>query len=405
MNILFVVGGCLKQNSSANLCHLAYINGFLENDHRIDIISLSERDCPIDSSIVLPKIDKWYTFDGSLYSHMASRKNKHGAEKSVISAPNNSNNSRSRIKNRIVRKVKDILISFYGEYGLEMGWVKRASKFQSNKQYDLVISLATPAASHLLTAILSKKGRIESKYWCQIWEDPWQLDLYSTDNRNKKFKEEKKLVSLPDKVIYVSPITLQNQKRLYPESSEKMIWLPLPYYYKKQYGPTNNTKLQYGYYGDYHSHVRNLEPFYIAAQNTQINANIVGNPSGLFSETEKIKIQPRVGLRELEKLETKTDVLVFVCNLSGGQIPGKIYQYSATNKIILFVLDGTQSEKDQIREYFEKFNRYIFCENTVESIECAIHQIENGIISSINNEPIESFSPANIARSILENCK
>ena len=102
------------------------------------------------------------------------------------------------------------------------------------------------------------------------------------------------------------------------------------------------------------------------------------------------------------QIEAKTDVLVFLCNLKGGQIPGKIYQYSATNKTILFILDGTKQEISILKKYFGKFNRYVFCENNEDSIKRAVNDIINGNIDSIDNKPIEDFNPKNIMKFILE---
>ena len=107
-------------------------------------------------------------------------------------------------------------------------------------------------------------------------------------------------------------------------------------------------------------------------------------------------------LNELKPIEDKTNVLVFLCNRKGGQIPGKIYQYSATYKTILFILDGTDEEKKVLKSYFEQFNRYIFCENTVEDIECAIKLIENNDFGNVKNEPIDEFNPAKTIMKVLE---
>ena len=93
---------------------------------------------------------------------------------------------------------------------------------------------------------------------------------------------------------------------------------------------------------------------------------------------------------------------MFLCNRQGGQIPGKIYQYSATDKTILFILDGTEDEQAVLKDYFGKFNRYVFCRNTVEDITCAIRQIESGDIGSVRNVPLDDFEPAKIVTSILE---
>mgnify|MGYP004527527113 FL=1 len=104
----------------------------------------------------------------------------------------------------------------------------------------------------------------------------------------------------------------------------------------------------------------------------------------------------------MRPIEDSTNVLVFLCNRKGGQIPGKIYQYSATGKTILFILDGTEGEQTVLKDYFGKFNRYVFCRNTVEDITCAIRQIESGDIGSVRNVPLDDFEPAKIVTSILE---
>lgn len=210
-------------------------------------------------------------------------------------------------------------------------------------------------------------------------------------------------MSLAEHICYVSPLTLENQKKLYPESAHKMYWAPLPFYYKNdEQGSTVNKYNNYGYFGDYAPASRDLAPFYAAAKNIGVNVNICGNPSNLFAQTDKITIYPRLQLGELKPIEDKTNVLVFLCNRKGGQIPGKIYQYSATYKTILFILDGTDEEKKVLKSYFEQFNRYIFCENTVEDIERAIKLIENNDFGNVKNEPIDEFNPAKTIMKVLE---
>ena len=147
---------------------------------------------------------------------------------------------------------------------------------------------------------------------------------------------------------------------------------------------------------------RDLESFYKAADKAGVEVNICGNPSNLFRSTDKIHIHPRLPLAELKPIEDGTNVLVFLCNRKGGQIPGKIYQYSATDKTILFILDGTEDEQAVLKDYFGKFNRYVFCRNTVEDITCAIRQIESDNIGSVRNVPLDDFEPAKIVTSILE---
>lgn len=55
-----------------------------------------------------------------------------------------------------------------------------------------------------------------------------------------------------------------------------------------------------------------------------------------------------------------------------------------------------------LKSYFEQFNRYIFCENTVEDIERAIKLIENNDFGNVKNEPIDEFNPAKTIMKVLE---
>lgn len=116
---------------------------------------------------------------------------------------------------------------------------------------------------------------------------------------------------------------------------------------------------------------------------------------------KKINVYPRLPLDELAKIENKTNILIFLCNLRGGQIPGKIYQYSATDKTILFILDGTDDEKQILKNYFAQYSRYVFCDNNEEAIEKAIEKIEKGNLKDVNNLQINDFMAPNIVKNIL----
>jgi hypothetical protein len=245
-------------------------------------------------------------------------------------------------------------------------------------------------------------GHIHGKHWIQIWEDPWFTDAYGFSGKEKIYREEKRLLGFAEKVCYVSPLTLDNQKRLFPESADKMYWQPLPFYYKAEKTLAHEGANRYGYFGDYAPAARNLAPFYEAAKQTGIEVNICGNPSNLFAATKMIHIHPRLPLQQLKPIEDSTNVLVFLCNRKGGQIPGKIYQYSATDKTILFIMDGTAEERAVLKDYFGKFNRYVFCENTAEDIARAIRQIETGDLEGVENLPIEEFNPTVTIENILK---
>ncbi len=410
VRILFVVGSCLKSNSSANLCHMAYIKGAIENGYQVEVLSVSDKDVPVDTGIKLPEEIKWINYDSALYTRCSYKKSLKNAQSTeVVKSGNNATiditSSASGVKN-IIRKMKNKYIESMGIFGFDTPWIKRATRFKNSEKYDMVISLAWPPASHEAARILIEKKRIQTECWCQIWEDPWYLDLWM-DKDIRKYETEKRLISSADKVMYVSPITLKYQKEAFPEYADKMFWEPLPFYYINNETEEKAMKddLLFGYYGDYHIHIRNLEPFYKAAKNLKIRVNIYGNPTGMFEETEKIDIKPRVSLDVVKQAEKETDVLVFVCNVKGGQIPGKLYQYSSTKKWILFILDGTEEEMKEIERYYQKYQRYVFCKNNIRDIEKAIGSIVNNKIEGVNNNPIKDFYPKNIFGEIVYSCQ
>lgn len=401
MKILVINGDCIQTNSSANLCHLAYIHGLVNSGHDVTLLSADGRDYTVDPALVIPVEVTQHTYYGvSLYEKLSLKKraSSPGRITDGTLGPSSVNNIR-----RMVGEVKAFVLSLYGAHGIYFTFARKARKFRSDVEYDYILSLSTPPSSHLLAHDLLKAGRIKGKHWIQIWEDPWHSDVYGFNGAEKIRKEEQRLLSFAEKVCYVSPLTLKNQQVKYPESAHKMYWQPLPFYYKADaISSAVFARNSYGYFGDYAPAARNLEPFYEAAKQSGIEVNICGNPSNLFAPTEHIHIHPRLPLDKLKPIEDNTNVLIFLCNRKGGQIPGKIYQYSATNKTILFIMDGTEEEQKVLREFFGKFDRYVFCKNTVEDISRAIHLIEAGNLGEVENKPLEEFDPAITIENILK---
>lgn len=404
MDILVINGDCVQTNTSANLCHLAYIQGLVDCGHQVTLLSADGRDYALDPSMNIPSTVKHYTYYGmSIYEKLSMRKNRATVMTPIgQNATYENNSAKKRCLRKLVSVGKSFALSLYGVHGIYATFVRKAQQFSSSVEYDYVLSISTPVSSHLLAHKLITSGKVKTRHWIQVWEDPWYSDAYGFCGDNKTYREEKRLLNFAEKVCYVSPLTLDNQKRIYSESAHKMYWQPLPFYYKAEAVNTLSfAQNSYGYFGDYAPAARNLEPFYEAAKETGIEVNICGNPCNLFASTENIHIHPRLPLDKLKPIEDGTNVLVFLCNRRGGQIPGKIYQYSATNKTILFIMDGTLEEQAVLKDYFGQFNRYVFCQNTKEDIAQAIQQIESGNLGSVINEPLENFDPTITIRNIL----
>jgi len=70
--ILVVNSDCIQVNSSANLCHLAYIKGMVDAGHEVALLSADSRDYKTDSAMTIPSEIKRYTYYGvSFYEKMS----------------------------------------------------------------------------------------------------------------------------------------------------------------------------------------------------------------------------------------------------------------------------------------------------------------------------------------------
>lgn len=408
MRVLVVVGSNLKINTSANLCHKAYIQGLLENGYHVDILTVGYESDNDLFGFDEERVDIFRYPMESLYEKIGKKIHSHSKNGSQQSMNNGGYSGQEATKSGIIQSAKRFIHSLYGPYEVYISWERKAFEFRREEKYDLAISLSFPPVSHHLLYRLIQKKHIETKKWIQIWEDPWCQDLvFLSLNDEKTIKkaqvEEAHLLRVAEKIVYVSPITLEHQSKMFHESSKKMTWYPVPTYYVNDTPTRGKGNNVYGYFGDYSTKIRNLKPFYEAAKKEKIITNICGSSDKMFPSSETVTVKPRISLEELKPIEDETSVLVFLSNVRGGQIPGKIYQYSATEKTILFILDGSEDEQNVLFEYFGRFKRYFFCKNTVEDISAAIRRIEKGEVRDILDRPLTCFSPKEIVGELISN--
>ena len=407
MNVLYIVGANLTRNTSANMSHNAYLQGLIENGCNVDVIMESVSWGEIDSSLKLYDKAKYFEYNSVSLSEKIRKRFSNAKFKQVgaddtdkkNSIRNNKGLSTKQSIRQFTKKFFYLVFKPDALYPLDETWIKEASAFSAYKQYDLVISNSSPAASHKLADILIKKKRIHTDRWIQIWEDPWYYDLYGGHTEAEKI-EEHNLLKNASEVYYVSPLTLMYQKRYYSDCAEKMKCIPLPFLdFSNAEIDTSTIPNSFGYFGDYYSVTRNLIPFYEALVQSGYTGYIYGDSNISLKGTEQIKVSGRVTLDVLSKIQEKAEVLVHLSNLKGGQIPGKIYHYSATTKPILFILDGTEEEKKALLEFFGKYERYYFCDNTTEAVLDMMKKIcsEKKVFM-----PVDQFNPKKVIQRIID---
>jgi hypothetical protein len=263
-------------------------------------------------------------------------------------------------------------------------------------KYDIVISSSDPKTAHIVVKRLLKQG-LECGKWIQYWGDPLTLDITQKSIYPKIILKacERGLIGKADKIVYVSPFTLDEQKKLFPKYAKRMCFLPIAYMEKKEYPQTCNSQFVVGYYGDYKSNVRNIVPFYQACRELGdlIHADIIGDTDLTLESDANINVLPR-GIKD--SYEEKADLVVCILNSRGTQIPGKIYHEAGTNKAILVIVDG--EKRDQMYEYLESFSRFIVCDNDVEAIKNAILKV---IKCKSKVHPLEELHYVNISMKLI----
>lgn len=409
MKILYVTASCLTRNTSANMSHNGYVQGLLENGHDLDILMATDSWGQEDAALPIWEQATYFCYPSVSFEDRLRKKLRGAFSAPPAVAPGSQTQNAAQTPKKtnlkaVVRACtkKMFYLCFPADplYPLERTWLKKASRFKSNVEYDLVITNSTPTASHKLVGSLIRKGSVKCKRWVQIWEDPWFFDLYGGSSEEVR-KEEHALLREASEVYYVSPLTLKYQQTHYADCAHKMKHIPLPYFDFSDNASSEVDGLSFGYFGDYYSKTRNLCPFYEALRKSGNKGYIYGDADISLDSTPAIDVSGRVTLDQLAKIQAKTRVLVHLSNLRGGQIPGKIYHYSATGKPILFILDGTREEQDILRKYFSRFHRYYFCENTEESILSVIQNIQSDIASGKTWKPVAEFSPKEVVAQLF----
>lgn len=380
MKILFVSTSPLEYSASSNMRNIALLNGLIQNGHIIYTLTpiADKKSLMYDESLCDIKIKKRYYIDmGFIHSSLAKSKSK-----------------KSKIKSFVYNFTKKFKI-----YDFRSDLAKRNIVIDEN--FDILISSSDPKSSHLVAERLIEKNKNITKYWIQYWGDPFYGDINDKRRFMKFFvkRAESKLIKSADKLIYVSPFTLKNQQKIYDKYKEKMYFLPIPFNKEIIYSDRKKTKkLNLGYFGDYYSRNRNIMPLFNAVnESTNTSLIICGNSDISLKNTDNIKIFDRQQLNVIRKYEEDSDVLICICNSHGSQIPGKVYHYAATNKPILIIIDGELSE--ELKEYFESFNRYILCYNNKESIQDTLVTLASNNLTYL---PCDKLKAKNIASEFIK---
>lgn len=355
MNILFVTSYPLEYDTSGNIRNMGLIQGFVENGHKVSTFS----PYPNDTSL----------FSGEMLDFPFEKRYWIGSKSTIVV-----DHTKKTLMGYLKRLASKI-ISNISVYDRRFMMARQIERGCIEEYYDLIVSSSDPKSAHIFAERLIKKNPNVFGKWIQYWGDPFTNDISNKHRFSEKKvkREERRLISIADKAVYVSPFTRDEMLVKYPDFSSKIDFLPIPFYKK---GGLTSVKIDtslVGYLGDYSSKNRNILPFVEAVKNNRINAAIAGTSDLSIKGTETLQIYGRLHGKAIDDLSARVGVYVCICNLHGTQIPGKVYHYVDSGKPILIILDGER--EDELRKYFEGYNRFYLCGNNENDISQTLQRI------------------------------
>jgi hypothetical protein len=378
--ILFITLSPLDSIYSCSFRNESLINGFLENGHSVDVITVKNK-TGISREILL---------------------NRHKRCAIILldrGIPQTNIQSIKSRSNFFVSLLKYIYHKFFIFEFIPRSYFQVKLNELKVHKYDLVISSSDPKVTHKIAEIIINNFEYKPK-WIQYWGDPLADDMTCQLIYPKWFLRffERRILFKAEKIVYTSPITVERQSIFFPNLSDKMVALPTPYLKLKNLENNASGIYTVGYHGTYNASVRNICPLIesVGILGGDWLLEIVG-PKSEIKCLQPINLIVRNEVANIEKYEQSSDIIVIIMNKSGGQIPGKLYHLAGLNRDLLFIVDGEFA--DNIKSYIESLNRYHVCLNEVDEIVLKLNEIRNNHSTLFRTTDLSS---SNVARKFLE---
>lgn len=275
----------------------------------------------------------------------------------------------------------------------------------------IVVSVPSLEAAYLG---ISLKERFPNAQLIAIWTDVIAYnfldDLKEISTKRKMLRRfEKYVLKKADISYFLGDPQRDFQKRAYPKYSSKMHSYHPSFYPYKGDRRVDNSKNIALYFGNMNKKIRDLSGLIESGNyinNCQIR--IIGTDNPSFSPiTPKnvscLALANRIcDLNEAMKIECDANISICFMNKKGFSLPGKIFYYSDLMRPIIIIRDGSFSA--QIEDYLSQFNRFVFCDNSADSISKTIIEVIKNY-QSYSSYNKETFSPKNSYSFIIKENK
>lgn len=327
-------------------------------------------------------------------------------------------NSKPSKKHNLRRKVKALLNRYKRNLMIPdtmIDWFLPATKFEKQAgiidsfRPDYIYSCSMPNTCHLIGYYFSKKYNIPL---IMDYGDPWVYIAGYSFNRIRFFierKMESKILQHSSLVSFSTRGCELLYQRKYSIDQIKTITVMTGYDKKlleieNTFIPTPHEGIIMTYGGAIQANVRDPIPFFKAIDSfadTQITVNLrTDNILYIQSLVDQntsngmISVEGYVPFDEYYREMLSADVLVFFGNSTSDQLPGKIFNYIPTNKIIFYICNLDDIEADQAIGIIKDYGKAIIVRNDYDEIKKGLYALIDMIGREINvdKEKIERYS-------------
>lgn len=263
-------------------------------------------------------------------------------------------------------------------------FIKKNDFFKKNN-IDLILSCEMPASIHLICYGLSSKYRIPL---ILDYGDPWVFKK-GYKQKTLRFKKELRIETKILKRASLISFSTEGCERLYREKfpfvTGKTLTIMTGYDDSLLNISCNHTsengKVVFTYGGAIQDGVRNPYPFFEAINSFKeafflLRTNKVETVMQQIGELGllegNIKVENYIPFEKYYSEMLESDVLVFFGNSTPDQLPGKIFNYLPTKKLILYISNIEDSKNDQALNIVKDYGYYVFSKNNVYDIKQAI---------------------------------
>ena len=265
--------------------------------------------------------------------------------------------------------------------------VYQGLRLAGKHRYDILISSSYDC--HLIAYAIKKRTGLP---WITDYGDPWAFNPHVNRNKIKfqiEYNAERRVLKLADAVVLTTEETKQDYLTHYPFLNEKkVVVIPMgadcdSY---EEGAIERRDKFTVLYTGTIYQASRDAEPFLDAVKlffekhdrQQSIEILFAGSLDNQLKTSiarrqlcDRIQLLGFIPHDEIPGLLMGVDVLLFLGNQGGLQVPGKLFEYLAARRPILFIKGD---EKDPSLRFLKELNRGIIVNNITEEIYQALVQ-------------------------------